>query len=263
MNSNDYIITTFSDDLTVANSQISECVKLQDEVGWGDDKVAAHILRVDTINLIDKALDLGYVLIALSLSTEKVIGFIRVTYTSDKNKHWGHELVVSKSTQSKNIGFVLMEAAKEKSRELNAKYMYGTYDPMEGLNGNLYLSKCGACAIKVYENFYGAIKSEAHGNRKTHRFLVCFDLENDTPKVLEKEVFEKIPVVEDITTNLQYVKIEIPLDVKILPPNVALKLQNDIYAVLTRYVNQLKYSVSFYRDKENNKNFLILEKTSQ
>lgn len=262
MNNIDYIIKPLSSDSTIVFSEINQCIDIQCNVGWEPDIVPSHIFRADTINLVDNEIDLGFVLIAKSLITNKLIGFARVTFTADNTKLWLHEIAVSKTTQSKDVGFSLMTAIKTKSLELNAKNLYFTYDPMEGQNGNLYLSKCGAKAIKVYPNLYGKLNDAANGNRNSHRFLICWDLINDVPKQFAKQDINNIVEINENTNfNLQIGKIEIPYNIKKLSVNEAKNWEDKTHLTLIKHINILKYKVVYlFSDKIDEKNYLIIEK---
>lgn len=258
------IIREFSEDHDTAINEINQCIDLQIEVGWFPDIVTPHIFRADTINLVDKDINLGYVLIAVD-SNNKITGFLRVTPTTEPSKHWAHELVVSRKIQSKNIGFSLFDAARNKSKTLGASSIYFTYDAMEGPNGNLYLKKMGANAVKIYENLYGNINSEAHGNRKTHRFLIHWNLQNDNSKDLSKEEFDYLPSLDTLIQqkNEKKFKIEIPYAVQSLNTQDAKDCQDKIFELLIEYINKRGYIATYlYTDPELKKNYLILEKNA-
>ena len=57
--------------------------------------VLSHALRPNSINLIDKSISLGYVLVAAVTIDGSVVGFVRLAFTRKCKKHWLHEIAVS------------------------------------------------------------------------------------------------------------------------------------------------------------------------
>ncbi|KPA15646.1 GCN5 family N-acetyltransferase [Candidatus Magnetomorum sp. HK-1] len=260
---NNIIIKEISKDKTVAMNEIHECINIQENVNWHTEIVSSHVLRADTINRVDESLNLGYILLAINNKTDEIAGFARVTSTFERNKNWLHEIAVKQGAQSNNIGLQLMKAVKKKSLELGATHLFFTYDPFEGQNGRLYLTKCGAKAIKVYENLYGETNTAAHSNRKSHRFLVAWDLKNDksiTENIIENQ---NIPTIEEmpLPDNLKIFKIEIPYRVQILNEINAKKWQEKTFPILINAINILNFcAVYVLTFKHEKRNYIVLEK---
>ncbi len=248
-------IELLSADPTQAMSEIADCVRLQKEVGWGDETVPSHVFRADSINVVDASIDLGYVLIAKGAGG--VEGFARVTTTKDPKVHWLHEIVVGPHSQSKNLGFQIMNKVREESLCRGAQSLLFTYDPIEAHNGNLYLTKCRAEAPKVYENLYGNLGSKAHANRMSHRLLVHWEFKKapitipdigDVPEVLE---------LSDITSD--FIKVEVPFRIQMLSAEDSSEWQKRVYPVLVHAINALRYrAVYLHADKLTERAHLVL-----
>ncbi|MCP4700876.1 MAG: GNAT family N-acetyltransferase [Gammaproteobacteria bacterium] len=255
-----------SKDPSLAIDEIDQCIKLQKEIGWETNLVPAHIFRADSIGLIEENIDLGYVLLALSYKQEdkeNVIGFARVSATMNPQKHWLHELAVSSEMQSQGIGYHLMKAIQKKSLELGGRELYFTFDPINGKNACLYLTKCGARAIKIYDNFYGKMAGAPHVNEKTHRFLCQWGLSAPQYKP-ENKNFNKIQVLADLSSlNKQRTfAVEVPCAVQEVDQAYALKWQEKTFPLLDAAINLQGYqAVYLYRSPDKHPNFLILDKT--
>lgn len=248
---------------SLAMDEINQCIRIQESIKWHPEIVPAHVFRADSINLIDPTINLGYVLVAVRKIDGSVIGFARVTFTADLDKHWLHEIAVSPEAQSQNVGFEIMKAIKTQSLKLGGTYLYFTYDPLEGQNGRLYLSKCGAKAIRVYENLYGEIKSSAHGNRKTHRFLVCWNMRFDKPLSPASLNLDTIPIISRLPLPTEYKRfgVAIPYRVQDLSPQEAARWQGAIFPILMEAINLYGYrAVYLQTDKVERCNFLVLER---
>jgi len=249
----------------LAIDEIRQCIELQKDVNWHSEIVPAHVLRADSIGLVDDSVDLGYVLLAVTYndSKESVIGFARVTSTMDLNKHWLHEIVTSSKFQSKGIGFGIMQAIRAKSLELGGKELYFTYDPFEGQNGRLYLTKCGAKVVRIHENLYGQAKSGAHANRKTHRCLVRWDLRQLSPSSRKIKDIEAIPAISDISIlDMEpRIRVEIPYKVQALSTQEAMAWQERTMPILVEAINVKGYHATYLHTLPSKRcNFLLLEK---
>lgn len=261
MQSEDIEIRNISKNTTLAMEEIQQCITIQEKVKWQSEIVPSHVFRADSIGRIDDSINLGYVLLALKNKYE-IIGFARVTSTFNIQKHWLHEVAVIPDSQSKHVGMKLMEGIKRKSIELGGSSLYFTYDPFEGQNGRLYLTKCGAKAIKVYEDFYGFTNTGAHGNRKTHRFLVKWDL-NKKISIQERIGNRRISTVSSLPVphERKLIKVEIPYCVQELSEKEAKRWQDSIFPILVKAINIYDYrAISIQTDKDVKRNFIVLEK---
>ena len=170
------VVRSLSDDPEKALKESEQCVRIQKEVGWGSEAVSSHILRADSIGLVTDIVDLGYVLVAEQASSGEIVGFARVTYTSDPVKHWLHEVAVMPSFQGYGVGYKIMMEVRSRSRAGGASHLFFTYDPIDVRNGNLYLTKCGGRGVRVFRNLYGLKAEGSSRNRLSHRLLVRWDL---------------------------------------------------------------------------------------
>lgn len=250
-------IELLSADPTQAMSEIADCVRLQKDVGWGEEAVASHIFRADSINLVDASIDLGYVLIAKGAGG--VEGFARVTTTKDPKAHWVHEVVVGPQSQSKSLGFQILESVREESLSRGAHLLLGTYDPIEAHNGNLYLTKCRAEAPKIYENLYGTLGSKAHANRMSHRLLVQWEFKK-TPIAIP-DIADVPEVIEPSGITSGFIKVEVPFRIQMLSVEDSLEWQKRVYPVLVHAINDLRYrAVYLHADKQSERAHLVLAK---
>ena len=88
------LVRPLSKDPERALHGIDQCIAIQRAVGWGAETVPSHVFRADSLGLLTDLVDLGYVLLAEHTVSGEVVGFGRVTYTRDPEKHWLHELAV-------------------------------------------------------------------------------------------------------------------------------------------------------------------------
>jgi len=254
-------IRMLSSNAEQAMREIEQCVALQKAVGWEGEVVPPHVFRADALSRIDSDIDLGYLIIAVEDDDQTVVGFARVTHTGDPACHWLHEIVVAPNNQSRGVGYLLMSGMQKASCSLGAREILFTYDPFESQNGYLYLTKCGAKAIKVYENLYGEIHSSAHGNRLTHRFLVRWVLVNDTPiSTAEHSALMQAPLVCEPTqlNDQPRVRVEIPYTVQSLSEAEAVNWQRRVFPVLVAGINQHSYHATAVL-VEDRHSYLVLE----
>lgn len=252
-----------------AMDEIIQCVRIQKELGWDWEIVPSHVLRADSIGLIDDCIDLGYILLAFLKKdpAHTVLGFARVTYTRNSEEHWLHEVAVSSRFQSRGAGLCIMKAVKTKSILLGASRLYFTYDPFEGKSGNLYMTKCGAKAVKVFDNLYGGVKSPAHEGRKSHRFLMEWNLLADG--VREGPRFSKhgdAPVISSLAEfdSEPMMRVRIPYRLDDLSEKETAEWQNKVFPILFETINNRNYrAVSVQTMPESLENFLVLESSGR
>ncbi|MBN1323538.1 MAG: GNAT family N-acetyltransferase [Methanotrichaceae archaeon] len=240
-----------------AIEEIGQCVRIQEEVGYEGQIVPSHLFRAESIGLIEPSIDLGYILLALE--GPKVVGYARVVYTRDREIHWLHQIVVSPALQSQGLGFELMKAVKAKSLEMGAEVLCFTYDPFEGRNGSLYLRKCGAKGVRVLEDFYGPMGSAAHGNRKSHRLLMRWDLLGER----ENWSAEKIPLSESLPNSWDrdILALEIPWQIGSLGGKEAALWQERTMPALVKAINQRGFqAVSLLSRPDELRNYLMLRR---
>lgn len=255
------VIRPISCDPEVALWECQECVRIQHDVGWGSESVSSHILRADSIGMVTDIIDLGYVLIAEHAPSGEIMGFARVTYTSDPKKHWLHEVAVSPHVQGHGVGYRIMMELRQASSTRGASYLFFTYDPMDARNGNLYLTKCGGRGIRVFQNLYGLKKEGSSRNRLSHRLLVRWNLEAQVIPSKGRNIIG-LPSVKSpsqIRRGQPFV-LNIPFALSGLTEEAVAQWQTEIFPILSESINRLEYeAVDVVRSEEGSTSKLVLE----
>jgi predicted GNAT superfamily acetyltransferase len=253
-----------SGDPVLALTEIQQCVELQRSVNWHSEIVPAHVFRADSIGLVEPSIDLGYVLVAKLVQDcgrESVIGFARVTSSMEPTRHWLHEIVVSNEYQSMGVGLALMRAIRTRSLESGAKELYFTCDPLVGSNCRLYLTKCGAVGVKVFDNLYGL--GAGTDPYKSHRLLLCWNLLGDMLPRSAVVNPETIPVVDTVSFHDTWMRImvSIPYRLEDLTPEEKASWQNRTFPILAVAVNKKAFRVTNLLTMPTEcRNYLLLEK---
>jgi len=240
-----------------AIEEIGQCVKIQEEVGYEGQIVPSHLFRAESIGLVEPSIDLGYALLAYE--GPRIRAYARVVHTRDRELHWLHQIVVSPALQSQGLGFELMKAVKAKSLEMGAEMLCFTYDPFEGRNGNLYLRKCGAKGVRVLEDFYGPMGTAVHGNRRSHRLLMRWELMGEK----DNWAADQVPLTSGlpISWDQDLLALEIPWQVGRLSGEEAARWQEGSIPVLVEAVNRRGFQVaSLLNRPEEKRNYLILRR---
>jgi predicted GNAT superfamily acetyltransferase len=239
-------VRSISDDPGKALKECEACVRIQKEVGWGCEGVSSHILRADSIGLLTDIIDLGYVLVAEATSSDEIVGFARVTYTSDPMKHWLHEVAVLSAVQGHGVGYKIMMEVRKRSRTAGASHLFFTYDPVDARNGYLYLTKCSGRGIRVFQNLYGFKAEGSSRNRLSHRLLVRWDLEIEAVP-LESSVVMGMRSVRSLgeIPNGEPFVLELPSVLWGSNEEGLLEWQGAIFPVLYHSVNGMGYEAAY------------------
>ncbi len=245
--------------------EIDQCIAIQRAVGWGAETVPSHVFRADSLGLLTDLVDLGYVLLAEHAVSGEVVGFGRVTYTRDPEKHWLHELAVLPHAQGVGIGQKLMMEIRRRSHKAGAQVLLLTYDPFDAGNGKLYLNKCGGRGIRAFENLYGRSADEGQPNRYSHRLLVCWDLSPN--RVVERSYApQHISLVtspEEIRQGSPFA-VAIPSSMSALTGDRALKVQEETFPILHTAVNIMGFeAIRIERGRREGSSMLVLVPRSQ
>ena len=93
--------------------------------------------------------------------------------------HHSHMLAVKKDWRSKDIGWRLKLAQRERVLDQGIKVMTWTFDPLRSLNAHFNFNKLGVVADRYYVNFYGDDASSPLHRNGTDRFWVLWDLNSE------------------------------------------------------------------------------------
>jgi len=89
-----------------------------------------------------------------------------------KLKHCSHQLGVLPDWQSREVGYALKLAQREAARAQALRLITWTYDPLEGRNANLNITKLGAVCSTYLVNVYGELRDGLNRGLPTDRFQV-------------------------------------------------------------------------------------------
>jgi predicted GNAT superfamily acetyltransferase len=247
------VVRSISDDPESALKECEQCVRIQKEVGWGGEGVSSHILRADSIGLLTDIVDLGYVLVAENVSSGEIVGFARVTYTSDPGTHWLHEVAVLPLHQGYGVGYKIMMEVRSRSRAGGASYLFFTYDPLDARNGNLYLTKCGGRGVRVFRNLYGFKAEGSSRNRLSHRLLVRWDLEAQAvlPESRVTAGMRSVRSLGEIPNGEPFI-LEVPSVLSAANEEKLLEWQEVIFPVLYESVNGKGYEAQYVAPGKGN-----------
>jgi predicted GNAT superfamily acetyltransferase len=247
------VVRSISDDAENALKECEQCVRIQEEVGWGSEGVSSHILRADSIGLVTDIVDLGYVLVAEQASSGEIVGFARVTYTSDPTKHWLHEVAVLPLFQGHGVGYKIMMEVRSRSRAGGASHLFFTYDPIDVRNGNLYLTKCGGRGVRVFRNLYGLKAEGSSRNRLSHRLLVLWGLMGQAVSPQSK-IMQGVRSIKslDETRKGQPFALELPGVRSGTNEEKLLEWQEVIFPVLYESINSMGYEAAYVAHSTGN-----------
>jgi len=254
------MVRSISDDPQKTLKECEQCVGIQEEVGWGGEAVSSHILRADSIGLVTDIVDLGYVLVAEQASSGEIVGFARVTYTSDPKKHWLHEVAVLPHFQGYGVGYKIMMEVRSRSRAGGASHLFFTYDFMDVRNGNLYLTKCGGRGVRVFYNLYGLKAEGSSRNRLSHRLLVRWDLLAQAVPLQSKTVREadSVKFLDEVRQGRSFA-LELPAVGSGDTEGRLLEWQEATFPVLYESINSMGYEAAYVaRSTGNETAYLVL-----
>jgi len=150
---------------------------LQGEV-WqfaGVEIVPLHLLKAATAH--------GGLLLGAFDQRGELVGFVFgfLARQDGRLKHHSHMMGVLPACQDASLGFRLKCAQREAVLEQGLDWATWTYDPLEGRNGYLNISKLGAVCSTYLPNLYGELQDDLNAGLATDRFQVDWWLQ--TPRV--------------------------------------------------------------------------------
>jgi predicted GNAT superfamily acetyltransferase len=229
---------------TIRNvNEFSELINIQREA-WGladIDMVPLNILKAVSDMLGPNGIVLGYFI------DEKIVGFIMTLPSSNPKEVLAHIGAVYPEYQNRGIFYKINLELHKIMRLHNVDKIFGTYDPLESINANLYIRKLGGIVTRHYVNYYGELNSKIHSGLPTDRFRIEWNLN-------KKEIYRD----EDV----RYV--DIPLNIQELKNknlNDAIEWRMKTRKLFDELIEQQKYiGVDFIVDQVNQKGKYVFKK---
>ncbi len=259
------LVRPLSRDSDQALHEIDQCVTIQRAVGWGAEAVPPHVLRADSLGLLTNLVDLGYVLLAQDAVSGEIVGFGRVTYTRDPQKHWLHELAVLPHAQGAGVGQKLMMQIREQSYKAGARVLLLTYDPFDAGNGKLYLNKCGGRGIRAFDNLYGRSAHTGQANRHSHRLMVHWDLtpSRGVESSYEPQQIRLVRSSEEIKQGSPF-GVELPWSMTSFAGDGELNVQEETFSILRTAINIMGFeAIKIEKGRCEGSSMLVLVRGSQ
>jgi predicted GNAT superfamily acetyltransferase len=243
----------------------SECIKILSEISefhellsiqkdvWGVDDidvVPVHTFKAVSAFLGPKALILGYFV------DEKISGYLLAFPTSDPKEVFGAMIGVARNCQRKGIGYKLNLEFRKRMLAQGVDKISWTFDPLESVNGNLYIAKLGGIITHHLMDYYGTVNSRMHSGLPTDRFKVEWNIR-------EKRVQERIETGHGenhyrVASGAEGVElVEIPFDIQELKTrdlDQALEWRMKTRALFDEYLEkQGLVGVDFLYDRDGRK----------
>lgn len=185
-----------------------------------------------------------------------------------------HLLAIHPDHQKKGYGRLLKLAQKEEALKKGYHLITWTYDPLESVNANLNIGKLKAVCRTYMEDCYGELKGELNEGLSTDRFMVEWNLEQETESdeqltdkathIVTTEMNKQgFPFIEDysLETTAEIVAIPIPTEIqKIKKENLSLAID---WRVKTSELFQTLFSKGYVvvgierKQGENIQNYLL------
>lgn len=235
----------WSEDPLITNvtsyEELDQCVKIQNDVGWGDVSAPARVLKPE---MLSEHFSVICGILWVLKREDKVVAFARVSASFKKGVFYGHEgallplfqsigvgksvvglvgdyvKAIMKDPKALNIGDALkafikdqgaleiLERAIKKSGSIYNVKIIGTIDPLNakmlGLATTKLISLFGGYSrgVHIAKNLYGVWDTEAHGSAYTDRVIWAANLQK---KKLELGAYPVIHT-EDELEGLDYNK---------------------------------------------------------
>ena len=242
--------------------ELEKCVKIQNDVGWGDISAPARILKPEMLSE-HFSVPLGIILVIKE--DDEVVAFARLSTTFTKGVYYGHELALMPLFQGAGIGKFVMSLIGEISRTLMkdpdsldviGKIMKkvdsisdikltGTVDPLNakmlGLATGKVVSSIGAFSRGVYiaENLYGKWDTQAHGSADTDRLFWIGNIQRRKLKLGDYPTVSTEAELESIDEDRFY--IELPnIDMDMSDVNA----KNKVTRMLVKAINERGYTLT-------------------
>ncbi len=98
-----------------------------------------------------------------------IFGFLGMT-ADGRMKHCSHMAAVLPSAQGRDIGYQLKVFQRQEVLKQGLELITWTYDPLQGVNARLNITKLGAVVQTYYPNLYGTMTSGINAGVSSDRF---------------------------------------------------------------------------------------------
>lgn len=208
-----------------------------------------------------------------------VFGFPGIS-SDGKLKHCSHMMGILPGSQRHNVGYRLKCFQRQYVQKQDIDLITWTYDPLEGQNATLNITKLGAIVHKYYHNLYGDTLGGLNRGLPTDRFEVEWWLNSPRVKAFVDtarerptlERFESAGALPKLTTTFEgtprpvvheswaeVITIEVPFDFQ------SIKVASAELAREWRHVTALLFSQAFSNHyhvidfvSQNRRNFYLL-----
>lgn len=192
------------------HGELNACVAMQRRI-WGKeyDVVPASLIKVVTrvgglaAGAFDDGTFLGFVLGITGVERGKVV-------------HWSHMLAVVPEAQNHGIGHALKDYQRSYAREIGARSIYWTFDPLVARNAHFNLNVLGVRVTEYVTDMYGESSSPLHRGIGTDRFIVSWPLEDDALAARRQEISRAHDRVSAGADGGDVIRMEVPHDIALL-----------------------------------------------
>ena len=143
------------------------------------------------LHLLQAAAAHGGLLLGAFDRRGELVGFVFgfLARQDGRLKHHSHMMGVLPACQDASLGFRLKCAQRKAVLEQGLDWATWTYDPLEGRNGYLNISKLGAVCSTYLPNLYGELQDDLNAGLASDRFQVDWWLH--TPRVEQRMCGER------------------------------------------------------------------------
>lgn len=151
------------------------CTRLQEEV-WGEgfsERVSAAILRI--------ANRMGGLAAGAFHEDGTLQGFVfgLTGIMEGETVHWSDMLAVRGEFRDRGLGTLLKLYQREVLLERGIRRMHWTFDPLQGRNAHVNLSKLGIVSREYVTDMYGDTDSPLHRGVGTDRLVATWDMDSE------------------------------------------------------------------------------------
>jgi predicted GNAT superfamily acetyltransferase len=223
--------------------KLSELKNIEKEA-WGlseIDIVPMHLLKAVSGMLEPNGIVLGYFI------DEKIVGFIMTLPSSNPKEVLAHMGAVHPKYQNRGIYYKMNLELHKMMMLHKVEKIFGTYDPLESINANIFIRKLGGIVTHHYVNYYGELSSRIHSDLPTDRFRIEWNLK-------DKGSYSNEDIIRvDIPLNIQEIKNKSLKD--------AIEWRIKTRKLFDNYIEKYKYiGVDFNVDRSNQKGTYIFKK---
>ena len=139
-----------------------------------------------------------------------------------------------------------------------------TFDPLESVNGNLYIGKLGGVITRHFMDYYGSVNSRMHSGLPTDRFKVEWNIRDErVQERIERGPGENARRMTEDSEDTKYV--EIPFDIqglKIKDLDRALEWRMKTRGLFDDYIEKQGFiGTDFVHDPVNRKSAYVFTRS--